>query len=96
MSGKDTVHEIMPNNPQALAKKKKKPPSSPGRFSLALGAPKAREKRPGDEVEKKLNFIHSLKSLKPHSYTCQDRNAISVSLVSLPNYKEPKWALDSS
>ena len=24
MSGKDTVHEIMPNNPQALAKKKKK------------------------------------------------------------------------
>ena len=39
MSGKDTVHEIMPNNPQALAKKKKK-----------------------------LNFIHSLKSLKPHSY----------------------------
>lgn len=68
MSGKDTVHEIMPNNPQALAKKKKK----------------------------KLNFIHSLKSLKPHSYTCQDRNAISVSLVSLPNYKELKWALDSS
>ena len=70
MSGKDTVHEIMPNNPQALAKKKKK--------------------------KKKLNFIHSLKSLKPHSYTCQDRNAISVSLVSLPNYKELKWALDSS
>ena len=69
MSGKDTVHEIMPNNPQALAKKKKK---------------------------KKLNLIHSLKSLKPHSYTCQDRNAISVSLVPLPNYKELKWALDSS
>ena len=39
MSGGDTVHEIRPNNPQALAKKKKK---------------------------KKI--IHSLESLKPHSY----------------------------
>ena len=67
MSGKDTVHEIMPNNPQALAKKKK---------------------------TNSISYI--LLNLLSHILINQDRNAISVSLVPLPNYKELKWALDSS
>ena len=45
-----------------------RPTSSPGRFSLALGAgrpaPKAKEKRPGDEVENRPKWFKAKSPLK--------------------------------